>query len=366
MLDPMLVGRGNWRGNHFATKRFVMARLKAAVLGTGSIGDIHLAGYAASPDVEIAALCDVNAARLAEMGRKYGVEPSHLYNNYRDLLKHETLDLVSVCTPNVFHFEMASAAIKKGIPTLIEKPMTISLDDARRLRALAGRTGIKTMVAFSNRFAGPNYTAKRLLDRGAIGKPFMIRVRYAHGGPYPGWGQSDWFYKPALAGGGALLDMGIHAIDMCQFLIGPIRKVSAFVRTLRKPIKVDDNAVVTVDFGPKIKCLGYIECGWTSGPGFGGVEIYGDKGTLILDVNRGPVHLHGTTKPDGTRVVECDPIEVPPGPSHWPLQMESWIRYVQGKKTVIPVPTVEDGYTSLAAALAAVESSKTGRQITLR
>ncbi len=343
-----------------------MGLLKAGVIGAGSIGDVHLSGYAsAKRDAVVWAICDTNLKRLEEMGEKYGVPSVRRYRDYRRMLENEPLDVVSICTPNVYHFEQARAAIERGIATLVEKPMTLRLEDARALVHLAKRVGVKTMVAFSHRFVRMNMAAKRLLERGDLGTPFMIRVRYAHGGPYPGWAQSDWFYKRRYAGGGALLDMGIHAIDICQYLIGPIHSVAAEVKTLRKPIEVDDNAVMALDFAPK-KCLGMIECGWTSPPGFAGIELYGDEGTLILDLINGPKWLRGKQTPDGATQFRPAKLAVPKGPSHWPLQMAQWIRYVRGKSVIETLPTLEDGLTSLRIALAAMDSARTGKRVTIK
>ena len=342
-----------------------MAKLKVGVIGTGSIGNVHLSGYAeCKEDVEIRALADINPTRLAEMGETYGVPAEHRYTDFEKMLAAEELDVVSVCTPNVYHYPAAKAAILKGCHTLIEKPVVLELAHAEELRRLAAEKGVKTMVAFSHRFIAMNIAAKKQLDAGLIGEPFMIRVRYAHGGPYPGWAQGDWFYKKELAGGGALLDMGIHGIDICQYFIGPIRSVSAQIRTLRKQIEVDDNAVMLLDFAPA-RCLGYIECGWTSGPGFAGIEIYGDKGTMILDLFEGPRVSRGVTNPDGSVETKVEKLEVPEGPSHWPAQMQNWVRFVLGRETITKIPGLEEGTSALAVALAATESSQTGRRIDL-
>jgi predicted dehydrogenase len=342
-----------------------MAKLKVGVVGTGSIGDVHLSGYAAARGaVELRAICDVNPVRLDEMGEKYKVPREHRYRRFEQMIDNEPLDVMSVCTPNVYHFEQAREALRRGIATLVEKPMVLRLEDGRELLRVARRSGAKAMVAFSHRFIGMNIAAKRLIRRGDLGRPFMIRVRYAHGGPYPGWAQSDWFYKRRVAGGGALLDMGIHAIDMCYTLVGPIRSVAAHIRTLRKPIEVDDNAVLALDFGAA-RCLGYIECGWTSPPGFSGIEIYGDEGSLILDLVGGPKWIRGRTNPDGTTQFRPRPLAVPAGPSHWPLQMDQWVRHLTGRKVITELPTLEDGLRAVQVALAATQSSREGRTVTL-
>jgi predicted dehydrogenase len=222
------------------------------------------------------------------------------------------------------------------------------------------------MVAFSHRFFLANEAAKKAIAKGVIGKPFMIRVRYAHTGPYPGWAQTDWFYSKKKAGGGAMLDMGIHAIDMAQYLIGPVESVQAQVKTLRKNIQVDDNAVVLMDFGREAACLGYIEVGWTSPSGFAGIEVYGDKGSIRLELGKEGIINRGVNKPDGTIERREEVLKGFNALGHWPLQMETFIKYCLDKKTVVGVPGIEEGQSSLAVAIAAVESSETGKRVKVK
>lgn len=343
-----------------------MAKISVGVVGAGSIGNVHLTGYAAEPKaVQIQAITEINPTRLAEMGDKYGVPPEHRYRDYRKMLANEQLDALSVCVPNALHFEVAAESIRRGLNTLIEKPMVLTIEDAQKLKKIHEQNPVKVMVAFSHRFMAQNIAAHKLVQKGKIGEPFMIRVRYAHNGPYPGWAQTDWFYKKRLAGGGAMLDMGIHAIDICQHFIGPISNISAEIKTLRKDIEVDDNAVMVFDFAPK-KCLGYIECGWTSGPGFIGIEIYGDKGSLTLHLFETGKLMRGVNRPDGTTETVVEEINKGDEKSHWPLQMEQWIRFLQDKKTVTGIPGFQEGISSLAVALAATESSKTGKRIKVK
>lgn len=344
-----------------------MAKLRVGVIGTGSIGNVHLDGYTRqSKLVTIAAICDVTKSRLDEMGEKYGIPAQHRYRDYKQMLANEELDAISICVPNYLHFPIATDVIKAGIDLLLEKPMVLTMQEARKLRQTHQENPVKLMIAFSHRFFMANIQAKKLIDKGAIGKPFMIRVRYAHSGPYPGWAQSNWFYKKNQAGGGAMLDMGIHGIDICQYFIGPIDNVQAQVRTLRKKIQVDDNAVVVADFGKEAACLGYIEVGWTSPSGFNGVEIYGDKGNITLELGKEGIINRGTVKPDGTIITNEETIPAANGSAHWPFQVECFVKYCLGKKTVTTIPGLHEGQSSLAVALAAFESSKTGKRVKVK
>ena len=254
--------------------------LTAAVIGCGAIAqNLHLPGYHKRADVGRIIGVDPEPARLDEVRAAFRVDAT--YADYRDLLARERPDVVSVCSPNVFHAEQAIAALQAGAHVLLEKPMALSLTEARAIAVAAEAAERSVMIGFSHRLYRGNQKVKALIEAGTIGAPFMVRVRFAHNGPFPGWAKSDWFYDPARAGGGALLDMGIHAIDLCQWFVGPITAVTALMATLRKPIQVDDNAVLALTFGEN--ALGYIEVGWTSGPGFLGYEIYGDEGSIIND-----------------------------------------------------------------------------------
>lgn len=344
-----------------------MAKLSVGVIGTGSIGNVHLTGYAAaSRDVQITAICDINQERLKEMGEKFGVAPENRYRDYNAMLENETLDAVSVCLPNKFHYEAGAAVVTRGINLLLEKPVVLTLEEARKMRRLLAEGSVKFMVPFSHRFFHTNIAAKKLLRKGVIGKPYSIRIRYAHTGPYPGWAQGDWFYKKAIAGGGAMLDMGIHAIDMAQDLIGPIQSVQAEVKTLRKKIQVDDNAVMLVDFGKESACLGTLEVGWTSPAGFTGIDIYGDNGSIRLPLGGRGTVIRGKVSPDGAQTIVEEEIKNDKGWDHWPVQMEQWVRYLRDKKTITELPGWYEGESALAVALAAGESSKTGLRVKVK
>jgi predicted dehydrogenase len=344
-----------------------MAKINVGVIGVGSIGNAHLQGFEMVSDkVNIQALCDVNPVRLKEMGKAWNVAPEHLYTDRAEMLKNEKLDAVTIGTPNLYHAEVALDTIKQGIATMIEKPMVVDMKQAAAVKRAQEKSQAKVMVAFSHRFNPLNIAAKKLLKKGVIGKPYMIRVRFAHGGPYPGWAQSDWFYKKDIAIGGASLDMGIHAIDICQYHIGPIKSVAAEVRTLRKKIEVDDNTVMVLDFGKEAACLGYIEVGWTSCAGFSGTEIMGDKGCMLIDMENGLSVTTGTTTPDGTRKLKTEKVDVDMSASHWAHQIREFVNFAMGKKTGTGIPGIEEGISSLKVGLGAMESSKTGKRVVIK
>jgi predicted dehydrogenase len=227
--------------------------------------------------------------------------------------------------------------------------------------AAAKKAKKKLMVGFTHRlFSGPK-KCKEILASKSLGKPFMMRVRFAHGGPYPGWAKSDWFYVKDLAAGGAMLDMGIHAIDLCLWLFGPAVGVTAKAGTLIKKIEVDDNAVLILEF--KTGALGYIEVGWTSKPGFSGLEIYGTEGSLICDYTRGLYLIGGKASAGKDSASDWKLIEKSPTHGGWATEIGYWIEVVRGEEKL--TMDGKAGRNALEIALAAYKSSVTGKRVAI-
>ncbi len=336
---------------------------KAGVIGCGAIAQaMHLPGYAKCPGVTLAAACDPVPARRREAAAL--CKGLRVYDDYRKMLDAEELDVVSVCTPNCFHAEHACGALAAGAHVLLEKPAATSMKEIAAIRAAARKSGRKLIVGFSHRFKHGNRKIQELLQAGVIGQPFVIRVRLAHSGPLPGWAKGDWFYKPKLAAGGAMLDMGIHAIDQALWHMGPVRSVQALARTLRKKIAVDDVAVLLLEFA-RTRALGYIEVGWTSPSGFNGMEIVGDSGSIVEDyAGAGTVTLTtGRISPNlkaktglVTRIVDRNA-----NAGAWNTEIGEVVRAFRRNSDL--GAGIDAGGAALAVALAAYESSRTGKRV---
>lgn len=332
----------------------------AATLGAGSIAQhCHMPGYAKSPHTELVAFADPAPARHREIKKLYPAARG--YKSHEEMFANERLDVVSICTPNKYHAEGTLAALAAGCHVLCEKPMATRISDAEKMLAAAKKARKKLMIGFTHRTMAGSKKCKELLARRALGKPFMIRLRYAHEGPFPGWAKSDWFYSQEAAAGGAMLDMGIHAIDLALWLIGPITAVTARTAALIKPIEVDDNALLILEFASG--ALGYIEVGWTSKPGFTGFELYGTKGSIICDYDKGLQLCGGKASPGEDSVLEWQMLEPQPAAGGWPAEMVEWIDVVRGKQRL--TMTGQDGINALAVALAAYSSSKKGRRVAM-
>lgn len=336
-------------------------KYRVGVIGAGAIAqECHMPGYAKNTSAELVAFADPAAARHKDVLELFpGLRG---YKDYSEMLRKEELDVVSVCTPNKYHAPCTISAFEAGCHVLCEKPMAATLKEADRMAAAAKAARKKLMVAFTNRLLTGPMRCKALLGKKAIGKPFMIRVRFAHGGPTQGWAKDPkTFYDPKTAIGGAMLDLGIHAIDLALWLFGPAVGVTARTATLFKQIQVDDNAVMILEFTSG--ALGYIEVGWTSKPGFSGFEIYGTKGSLICDYLNGLKLCSGKASAGSDSVANWKTLDKEPTRGGWSTEIDHWMNVVQGKAKL--TMDAKAGRAALAVALAAYKSGKTGRWVEL-
>ncbi|MFD0048248.1 Gfo/Idh/MocA family protein [Actinomycetes bacterium NPDC127524] len=222
-----------------------MRKLRIGVIGCGSIATHrHLPEYAANPEAEIAAVCDIVKERAEEKAELYQAKA---YTSYEELLQDNTIDAVSVCTPNYLHAPITIAALKAGKHVLCEKPMATSREDAEAMIKASEESGKKLMIAHNQRFVPSHVKARELIESGKIGKLFSFRTAFGHGGP-EGWsadGKDSWFFKKSQAFIGAMGDLGVHKTDLLRYLLNEeITEVGSFVEgNAKENSDVDDNAV---------------------------------------------------------------------------------------------------------------------------
>ncbi|MBZ0255231.1 Gfo/Idh/MocA family oxidoreductase [bacterium] len=337
-----------------------MKKVRALVIGCGAIAhNCHLLGYNEDKDCAIVAVADPSPKNRKSAQEKFTIGKA--YASVEDMLKNESADCISITSPNAFHAEHAVMAMKKGLHVLCEKPLCVSKKEIMQITSAAKKSGVLFMTAFSNRFYKGTQKAKQQIDAGKIGDPYMIRVRFAHEGPKD-WMMSKSFFNPKLAVGGALFDMGIHAIDLAQWLYGPIAKVSAITATLKHPIPMEDNVILQFQF--KSGALGYAEAGWTSKQGFAGVEIMGSEAGLVVDYNKNTTtRIVGSVDPAGNRKERIATLEKNALDGGWPAQMKYFLKCI--RKGEQPGCGVEAGAAAVRVALAAYESHNKGKIVSL-
>lgn len=192
-----------------------MSKLKIGIIGLG-IGQQHITGYRTHPEAEVAAICDPDEKRLAEIGDKFGIATR--YTDAAKMLKAEKLDVVSVCTPNKFHKQLTLAAFKAGAHVLCEKPMAMNAAEGRAMLAAAKKAKKRLMINFSYRFNPQSYALKKQVESGVLGDIYFARTVWLRRRGMPRFG--GWFGQKALAGGGPLIDLGVHRLDLALWLMG--------------------------------------------------------------------------------------------------------------------------------------------------
>jgi predicted dehydrogenase len=206
-----------------------MSKLKIAVVGVGSISSYHIEGYRKNPRVEIAAFCDINEERLRLMGDTYGVEGR--FGSVDAMLKQlPELDAVSVCTWNSEHAPVAIAALNAGKHVLCEKPMATSAAAAQEMLAAAKKSGKLLMIGFVRRFGNDCRILQDFIEKDALGEIYYAKASYLRRNGNPG----GWFGDRKRSGGGPLIDLGVHVIDLSRYLMGNRRPVSVYGATFQK------------------------------------------------------------------------------------------------------------------------------------
>lgn len=194
--------------------------LKIGVIGVGSISEYHIKPYMKNPEAEVVALCDLNEERLKKKGKEFGA--AHLYTDYRELLKNDEIDSVSICTWNNSHAEIAVAALEAGKHVLVEKPLSITVEEAVAVQKAAEKSNKVAQVGFVRRFGDNTKILKRFLDAGDLGELYYAKASILRRLGNPG----GWFSDRERSGGGPLIDLGVHVIDLCWYLMGKPKAVS--------------------------------------------------------------------------------------------------------------------------------------------
>lgn len=203
-------------------------KLRIGVIGNGGISSVHLRAYSLNPNVEIYALCDINEEHMNRRAQEYGV--TRLYTDVNEMVKLPELDAVSVCTWNAAHAQCAIAALNAGKHVLCEKPMALNAQEARAMQEAAERNGKLLMIGFVRRFGNDCAIMKDFLDNDFFGDIYYSKVTYLRRKGSPG----GWFGDKSRSGGGPLIDLGVHVIDLSRYLMGKPKPVSVYGATFHK------------------------------------------------------------------------------------------------------------------------------------
>lgn len=190
--------------------------LKAAVVGLGWAGQQHLKGYLAQHDVEVVGIADPNDDLRTAVTTEYGIERG--YADYQELLDRERPDLVSIGTPNFAHAEPTIAALDAGAHVLVEKPLARSYAEGLTMIQAAERNDRVLQVMFNQRYRPDARALKQFVDDGGVGEIYHAKAKWLRRSGIPGGGRA-WFTNRSLSGGGPLIDLGVHMLDMALHVL---------------------------------------------------------------------------------------------------------------------------------------------------
>ncbi|HUT52917.1 MAG TPA: Gfo/Idh/MocA family oxidoreductase [bacterium] len=333
-----------------------MKKIRVAIIGVRGIGRRHARAVLAGGGRITAC-----AARTRESAERFAEEFNvpRATTNALSLARAGDVDAAVICTPNKYHAPYALAFMEAGKDVLLEKPMAMNAREAARVAAAARRRKRVVLVGHMWRFADEVNWARGVVSSGAVGRV----VRTAGYGVHAGWGPAGWFTQKRLAGGGALADMGIHAIDTARFILAdPLpRRVYAAVGTHYGDYDVDDTGVVMITWDGGATSV--IESGWRhphADRPYAGTQVYGDQGYVAifppearLSVSGHPgIHL---PSPETTRDRDRQQI--------YGRQMEHFLACVRSRRE--PTPGTREGLVNMRIVDAAYRSSRTGRAVRL-
>lgn len=206
-----------------------MSKIKIGIIGVGNIARLHLEAYKANEDCEIYAFCDINEERLHKMGEIHGV--TRLYTDVNEMMAAcPEIDAVSVCTWNCAHAACSIAALNAGKHVLCEKPMAMNAQEAIAMKEAAEKNNKLLMIGFVRRFGNDCAVVKDFADAGDFGDIYYAKTTYLRRAGSPG----GWFGNKSLSGGGPLIDLGVHVIDLARYVAGNPKPVSVFGATFKK------------------------------------------------------------------------------------------------------------------------------------
>ncbi len=205
-------------------------KLRVGIIGTGAIAQLgHIQGYQKIKEVELAGISDVNLEKAKEIAGKNNI-PEY-FKRHRDLLSLD-LDIVSVCTPNYLHLPQVTDAFRAGKHVICEKPLALNYAQAKKIVSASKKYHKKLMPAMCLRFNSEAQFLKNLIDKGEFGEIYYIKAYWIRRRGAPGLG--GWFTNKRLSGGGPLIDLGVHIIDLAMWFGGSPRALSVTGSTFTK------------------------------------------------------------------------------------------------------------------------------------
>lgn len=325
--------------------------LKIGIIGVGGIAqNAHIKELKECKDVKITAICDIDEATLNKVGDDLNLDAKYRFKDYMDLINCDEVDAVQICTPNYLHVEMATAAVKKGKPIEVEKPLGLDYKDTLPLTKALEENPVPNMMCMSYRFKPAVRFAKWIMNKNLIGDIISIDVQYLKSSAFMEGRRLDWRFVKKYAGTGVLGDLAVHLIDLATLLAGDLKKVSAQTKIIVKERKkLDSEEIAPVETDDYCSFIGEMDNGILANflitrCAIGNVntikfDVYATNGVISFNLNN-PEELgvcigEVDVKSDGLHTVKV-PKEF------YAKQEQSFVDLVNGKECE-HLPKVEDG-----------------------
>jgi UDP-N-acetyl-2-amino-2-deoxyglucuronate dehydrogenase len=333
------------------------------VIGAGLVGPTHAAAAARAPGSQLIAVCDLMAERAEAVAEQHGAIP---LTEVDALLDRKDIQIVSICLPTRLHLEVAERAVAAGKHIVVEKPLELSLERADRLLAAAKAKGVQVAAIFNRRYIPALKATKRAVEEGLLGDLLVADMYYKSYRTQEYYDDSGWRGTWEQEGGAALINQGIHGVDLLRWIAGPVARIFGYTDHLRRDIEADDTTAAVARYANG--AFGVMQAMTSIEPRLPDrLEYHGTKGTIQLSNYR-----------ISTWVV--------PGAESWPEAVEAEEREMLASTRSLetaghhaqiaeivaairsgrpPAVTGEEGRRSLEVVLAIYESARTGREVRL-
>lgn len=370
-----------------------MSKLKIAIIGCGGIANgKHMPALKVQSDrVEMVAFCDLVIERAQEAAKNFGTSDAKVYTDYRELLEDKSIDVVHVCTPNRSHCEITVAALEAGKHVMCEKPMAASTEDAQKMMEAWRKSGKLFTIGYQNRYRTDSLTLKKLCEEGYLGDIYFAKAHAIRRRGVPTWGV---FPDKSKQGGGPLIDIGTHALDLTLWMMDNYKPKSVMGKSFEvlgkllepgnqgnmmgtwdnKTYEVEDSAFgfVTMENGAVI----FIEASWalnTLDVREAQTTLCGTKAGADM-ITEGPMNYGlrvNTVIADKTAVIKPDVgtprgVDFFPGSSLPPQDMEAklWLDAIEANDQKVLIVQPEQAFTVTRILDAIYKSSASGQLIT--
>ena len=332
-----------------------MKKTRFAIIGCGMISEVHASAVRGIENASLVGAWDIDSDRTAAFCKKYEIAQ---FPSFEAVLEDGTVDAVCICTPSVCHKDQAIRALESGKNVVLEKPMALTAEEAKRICDVCDTTERKLTVIFQTRFSEDVQYVKSLIDQKAFGKLCFcdLYMKFYRDRSY--YSNSAWRGTLKYDGGGALMNQGIHGVDLMHYLVGEADLISGKVKTVVHNIETEDAAIAMLDY--TCGALGVIEASTCSSPGFRRrVEINGENGYVILsDTSIEKLYLNG-------EMIISNEIDPHPSTANSPalassdlhkVQIRNFINAINGKEELVVTPY--DGYYAVKLIESIYNSSK--------